>query len=100
MVKDNKTVTDSKDVAKATLKEAKSQKPFQSKTVPKAKPVKKNVRKKRKIKYVEHTRSSGLIFSNRELGWLNFNLRVLAEVEDPRNPLLERLKFFILLCVQ
>lgn len=64
----------------------------QNKTVVKASG-KKIVRKKKKIKVVEHTKSSGLIFSNRELGWLNFNLRVLAEVEDSGNPLLERLKF-------
>ncbi len=55
--------------------------------------VKKVIRKKRKHKVVEHPRSSALIFSNRELGWLNFNLRVLAEVEDPATPLLERVKF-------
>ena len=51
------------------------------------------VRKKKRHKVVEHPLSSALIFSNRELGWLNFNLRVLAEVEDLRNPLLERVKF-------
>ncbi|MBC7420147.1 MAG: polyphosphate kinase 1 [Bdellovibrio sp.] len=55
--------------------------------------VKKVIRKKRRDKVVEHPRSSALIFSNRELGWLNFNLRVLAEVEDPLTPLLERVKF-------
>ena len=33
---------------------------------------------------------------NRELGLLEFNHRVLAQAEDPRNPLLERLKF---LCI-
>jgi polyphosphate kinase len=54
---------------------------------------KKSVRRKKKHKVVEHPRSSGLIFSNRELGWLNFNLRVLSEVEDEKNPLFERIKF-------
>ncbi|MBV8773850.1 MAG: polyphosphate kinase 1 [Deltaproteobacteria bacterium] len=32
-------------------------------------------------------------YLNRELTWLSFNRRVLAEAEDERNPLLERLKF-------
>ena len=52
-----------------------------------------SVRRKKKNKVVEHPRSSGLIFSNRELGWLNFNLRVLAEADDSANPLFERIKF-------
>ena len=33
-------------------------------------------------------------FLNRELSWLEFNQRVLAEALDPANPLLERVKFF------
>ena len=33
------------------------------------------------------------LFLNRELGWLAFDSRVLHEAEDPRNPLLERVKF-------
>ncbi|MGI9628286.1 MAG: polyphosphate kinase 1 [Longimicrobiales bacterium] len=32
-------------------------------------------------------------YLNRELTWLNFNFRVLHEAEDPRTPLLERVKF-------
>src|SRR6266851_9895966 len=37
--------------------------------------------------------ASSDLFLNRELTWLSFNRRVLAEAEDERNPLLERLKF-------
>jgi polyphosphate kinase len=33
------------------------------------------------------------LYLNRELTWLTFNRRVLAEAEDARNPLLERIKF-------
>ncbi|HSL32392.1 MAG TPA: polyphosphate kinase 1, partial [Candidatus Limnocylindrales bacterium] len=34
-----------------------------------------------------------LPYLNRELSWLEFNARVLFEARDPRNPLLERVKF-------
>ena len=41
--------------------------------------------------------SKGLLnekyYLNRELSWLEFNRRCLAEAEDPTNPLLERVKF-------
>jgi len=36
-------------------------------------------------------------FLNRELSWLEFNQRVLGEAEDPKNPLLERVKFFCIM---
>ena len=47
----------------------------------------------KKPKILEHPRSSAAEFTNREVGWLNFNIRVLTEAEDARNPLLERVRF-------
>ena len=37
-------------------------------------------------------------FINRELSWLDFNSRVLAQAEDPSLPLLERVKFCAIWC--
>ncbi|MEZ0391060.1 MAG: polyphosphate kinase 1 [Pseudobdellovibrionaceae bacterium] len=58
----------------------------QTKSMPK-------VKKPRRPKILEHPLSSATEFTNREIGWLNFNRRVLFEAEDSRTPLLERLKF-------
>jgi polyphosphate kinase len=42
------------------------------------------------------TLSNPSLFNNRELSLLEFNERVLAEAQDPSNPILERLRF---LCI-
>jgi len=63
---------------------------------PKASSSKKTTSKKRgarKPKVLEHPLSSEKLFTNREVGWLHFNRRVLTEAEDARNPVLERLRF-------
>ncbi len=40
--------------------------------------------------------SSGSLYINRDLSWLEFNRRVLMEAADPTVPLLERLKFLMI----
>jgi polyphosphate kinase len=39
------------------------------------------------------SRATRPIYLNRELSWIEFNARVLAEASDSRNPLLERVRF-------
>lgn len=50
-------------------------------------------RRLKRLKVLEHPRSSASEFTNREIGWLRFNQRVLHEAQDARNPLLERTRF-------
>ncbi len=50
-------------------------------------------RPRKRLNVMEHPRSSSSEFTNREIGWLRFNQRVLNEAQDPRNPLLERARF-------
>lgn len=41
----------------------------------------------------EKSFSDPSLYANRELSWLDFNERVFWEARDPRNPLLERIRF-------
>lgn len=54
---------------------------------------KKTGKSRRKVDFNSHD-----LYLNRELTWLNFNRRVLHEAEDPRTPLLERVKFISIVC--
>lgn len=51
------------------------------------------VRRKKTSIFFGPKESNSDFFNNREAGWLNFNLRVLAEAQDNTTPLLERFKF-------
>ena len=48
---------------------------------------------RRQPRVIEHPRSSADLFTNREIGWLHFNARVLNQAQDERTPLLERIRF-------
>ena len=43
--------------------------------------------------HTEFKLSDPRVYLNRQLSWLKFNERVLAQAEDPRHPLLERVRF-------
>lgn len=49
--------------------------------------------KKRPLRTPPAAAEPPVLFFNRELSWIDFNARVLAEAEDSTNPLLERLRF-------
>ncbi|MES3036912.1 MAG: polyphosphate kinase 1 [Bdellovibrionota bacterium] len=66
-----------------------------AKTIRKVKTTRKRIKR---IKVVEHPKASAKEFTNRDIGWLNFNERVLHEAKDARNPLLERVRFLAISC--
>src|ERR1700758_3702310 len=57
---------------------------------------KQGAKKKPMDKHASSPFDDPALYVNRELSWLEFNERVLEEAKDPKNPLLERLKF---LCI-
>src|SRR5215475_5035566 len=44
-------------------------------------------------KAVGNDKAEESLFLNRDESWMKFNERVLEEAEDPKNPLMERVKF-------
>lgn len=52
-----------------------------------------SVQEPRIAEVAEPPLSTGSPYLNRELSWIEFNRRVFEEARDPRNPLLERIKF-------
>lgn len=50
-------------------------------------------KRRKKLESTGHPLASPKEFTNREMGWLNFNKRVLNEAEDSRTPLLESIRF-------
>jgi len=88
--KTTKTAKTTKSVKTTkTVKTAKSPKTKASKT---AKP------KSADNKSYDSFLSGNNRFFNRELSWLEFNDRILHEARDPKNPLLERIKFLSITC--
>jgi polyphosphate kinase len=57
------------------------------------KKVKNNISSAKKRKLTATSESSKRLFLNRELGWLEFNQRVLALAQNPSVPVLERVRF-------